>query len=45
MEPDEGAHEDTEPDAVAFDAGAAGGGPSAEEDAMHEMPEEDDDLL
>jgi len=35
VEPDEGAHEDTEPDAVAYDAGAAGGGPSAEEQAMH----------
>jgi hypothetical protein len=39
VEPDEGAHEDDEPDAVAFDAGAAGGGATAEELAMHEIPE------
>jgi hypothetical protein len=39
VEPDEGAHSDDEPDAVAYDAGAAGGGPSAEELAMHEIPE------
>lgn len=39
VEPDEGVHEDTEADMVAFDAGAAGGGPSAEELAMHEVPE------
>jgi hypothetical protein len=36
VEPDEGAHPDTEADAVASDAGVAGGGPSAEERAMHE---------
>ena len=36
VEPDEGAHEDAEPDLVAWDAGAAGGGPTAEESAMHE---------
>jgi hypothetical protein len=35
--PDEGAHADTESDAVAFDAGASGGGASAEELAMHEV--------
>ncbi len=39
VEPDEGAHPDEEPDAVAWDAGAAGGGPSAEELAMHEVLE------
>jgi hypothetical protein len=39
VEPDEGVHEDTEADAVAYDAGAAGGGASAEELAMHEVPE------
>jgi hypothetical protein len=39
VEPDEGVREDTEPDAVAYDAGAAGGGPSAEEAAMHEVRE------
>ncbi|MDG4767648.1 DUF5709 domain-containing protein [Solwaraspora sp. WMMD406] len=36
VEPDEGAHSDAEPDAVAADAGAAGGGASAEELAIHE---------
>jgi len=36
VEPDEGARADDEPDAVATDAGAAGGGASAEELAMHE---------
>jgi hypothetical protein len=39
VEPDEGAHPDEEPDAIAYDAGAAGGGPSAEELAMHEVTE------
>lgn len=33
--PDEGFGEDTEAEAVAYDAGMAGGGPSAEEAAMH----------
>lgn len=37
--PDEGVREDDEKDAVAFDAGEAGGGPSAEEAAMHEIRE------
>jgi len=37
VQPDEGAHEDTEPDEVAVDGGSAGGGPSAEEAAMHEI--------
>jgi len=36
VEPDEGAHADLEADAVASDAGIAGGGPSAEELALHE---------
>jgi hypothetical protein len=36
VEPDEGLGADTEPDSVAYDAGAAGGGPSAEELAVHE---------
>lgn len=35
-EPDEGAHTDQETDSVARDAGAAGGGASAEELAIHE---------
>lgn len=35
---DEGGPADQERDAVAHDAGAAGGGPSAEELAMHETP-------
>jgi hypothetical protein len=39
VEPDEGAHEDEEADAIAYDAGAAGGGASAEELAMHEVQE------
>lgn len=34
--PDEGSGYDEEPDSVAYDAGAAGGGASAEEAAMHE---------
>jgi hypothetical protein len=37
VQPDEGTHADTEPDEVARDAGAAGGGASAEEAAMHEV--------
>jgi hypothetical protein len=36
VQPDEGAHGDTEPDLIARDAGAAGGGPTAEESAIHE---------
>jgi hypothetical protein len=39
--PDEGVHEDTEKDEVAFDAGAAGGGASAEELAMHAVPDDE----
>jgi len=39
VEPDEGAHQDREADAVAWDAGAAGGGPTAEELAIHEVEE------
>jgi len=39
VEPDQGAGVDDEPDAIAYDAGAAGGGPTAEEAAMHEVPE------
>jgi hypothetical protein len=38
VEPDQGYLTDTEADAVATDAGAAGGGPSAEELAIHETP-------
>ena len=34
--PDEGAHTDQETDSVAYDAGSAGGGASAEELAIHE---------
>jgi hypothetical protein len=37
--PDEGLTGDTERDAVATDVGAAGGGASAEELAMHQVPE------
>jgi uncharacterized protein DUF5709 len=36
VEPDEGYGHDAEPDNVAYDAGAAGGGASAEELAIHE---------
>jgi hypothetical protein len=41
VEPDEGYGYDTEPDNIAYDAGAAGGGASAEELAIHhtEAPE------
>ncbi|GAA2636230.1 DUF5709 domain-containing protein [Dactylosporangium fulvum] len=38
VEPDEGTGEDTEKDMIAYDAGAAGGGPTAEEAAVHEVP-------
>lgn len=37
VQPDEGAHEDREKDAVAWDAGPDGGGPTAEEMAIHEI--------
>ena len=36
VEPDEGARTDQETDSIAYDAGAAGGGASAEELAVHE---------
>jgi Family of unknown function (DUF5709) len=36
VEPDQGSGVDTEPDDVAYDAGAAGGGATAEELAIHE---------
>jgi hypothetical protein len=39
--PDEGAHEDTEKDEIARDAGAAGGGASAEELAMRPVPDDE----
>lgn len=39
VEPDEGAHEDVDKDMIGYDAGAAGGGASAEELAMHEVRE------
>lgn len=39
VDTDQGAYEDTEKDAVAYDAGADGGGASAEEAAMHVVPE------
>jgi Family of unknown function (DUF5709) len=41
VQPDEGAHEDAESDQVGFDAGAAGGGASAEEIAVHPLPDDD----
>jgi hypothetical protein len=40
MAPDEGSHEDTEPDMVANDVGIDGGGASAEEAAMHIVDDE-----
>jgi hypothetical protein len=36
VEPDEGSRDDTETNAIAADAGSAGGGPTAEELAIHE---------
>jgi Family of unknown function (DUF5709) len=39
VEPDEGLTADTERDAVATDVGASGGGATAEELAMHQLPE------
>lgn len=39
--PDEGAHEDTERDAVAFDVGIDGAAATAEEAAMHVIPEDE----
>ncbi|GGM44897.1 hypothetical protein GCM10011608_31960 [Micromonospora sonchi] len=36
VQPDEGTHTDQETDSIAYDAGAAGGGASAEELAIHE---------
>jgi hypothetical protein len=41
VQPDQGAHEDTEADEVAVDAGPSGGGASAEEAAMHEIADDD----
>ena len=39
--PDEGSHEDAEKDAVAFDVGIDGAGATAEEAAMHVIPEDE----
>jgi Family of unknown function (DUF5709) len=39
----DGGYGDDEPQALAWDAGAAGGGASAEEYAMHEIVDEDED--
>jgi len=39
VEPDQGGPVDAESDAVAYDAGAAGGGASAEELAIHRVPD------
>jgi hypothetical protein len=44
VETDEGGPMDTERDAVAYDAGAAGGGATAEELAMHEVREGRDEV-
>lgn len=40
VDPDLGAAEDTEPQAIADDVGIAGGGASAEELAVHQVPQE-----
>ncbi len=40
--PDEGAHEDAEADAVAYDVGIDGAGATAEEAAMHVVADEDE---
>jgi Family of unknown function (DUF5709) len=40
LAPDQGSHEDTEPDLVADDVGIDGGGSSAEEAAMHIIEDE-----
>jgi hypothetical protein len=37
VQPDEGVREDVDKDAIAYDAGEAGGGATAEELAMHEV--------
>jgi hypothetical protein len=42
--PDEGAHEDAEKDMIADDVGIDGGAASAEEAAVHRVPDEDDTL-
>jgi hypothetical protein len=42
--PDEGAHSDEEPDAVAYDVGIDGSVASAEEAAMHVITDDADDL-
>lgn len=41
IEPDEGAHPDREKDLLAEDEGEGGGGLSAEEQALHEVPEDE----
>jgi hypothetical protein len=43
VDPDDGDFGDTEAQALAWDAGSAGGGASAEELAIHEVTEEDED--
>ena len=42
VEPDEGAHEDTEAGMVGTDVGIDGAAASAEEAAMHVIPEDDE---
>jgi hypothetical protein len=43
--PDEGAHEDAEKDLIAEDVGIDGGAASAEEAAVHRIPDEEDTSL
>jgi hypothetical protein len=40
VQPDQGSYNDSETDAIGYDAGAAGGGASAEEAAIHPIPEQ-----
>jgi hypothetical protein len=41
IQPDEGSHEDAESTEIAMDSGVAGGGASAEEAAIHQVPPEE----
>ncbi|MFJ6087818.1 DUF5709 domain-containing protein [Streptomyces sp. NPDC092369] len=43
--PDEGAHEDAEKDLIAEDVGIDGGAASAEEAAVHQIPDDEDTSL
>jgi hypothetical protein len=45
VDPADGGYDDNEPEALAYDAGAAGGGASAEELAIHEVVDDEDEQL